>query len=330
MYYDIQKVLSYNAYFYFLLGERGVGKTYSTIKFVVNRFIKKNEQFIYLRRYKTEVDECKKTFFNKIQDEFPDHLLITKGHNFYCDDHKCGYIFPLSTSNILKSVNFDKVTTIIFDEFIIDKGTYHYLQNEVETFLEFVETVFRLRENVRVIFLANAITQVNPYFLYFDIKLPYNKTIKTFKDGLILLEIMKNLEYREVKKKSKLGRLTAGTNYSNYAIDNQFLRDNNTFIEKKGQDARFNFYFTYKGETFGVWNDYNAGKMYISSNYDKTSAFSFSTTMENHQPNMMFMKNARSYTCWKMLIEMYKYGALYFENQKIKTLSEELIKQILC
>ena len=50
-----------------------------------------------------------------------------------------GYALALSTSNILKSTSFDGVTTIIFDEFIIDKGCYHYLQNEVESMLEMVD-----------------------------------------------------------------------------------------------------------------------------------------------------------------------------------------------
>ena len=49
MYYDISHILTYNAYFNFLIGERGVGKTFSSKKFVINKFLKKGEQFIYLR-----------------------------------------------------------------------------------------------------------------------------------------------------------------------------------------------------------------------------------------------------------------------------------------
>lgn len=171
-----------------------------------------------------------------------------------------GYAIPLSTTTIFKSVNFEKVTTIIFDEFIIDKGTYHYLQNEVKILLEFVETVFRLRDNVRVFFLANAISSTNPYFLYFDLSLPYNNTIKTFKDGLILLEIMNNEEYRETKRKSKFGKLVENTKYGDYAIENKFLRDDKTFLEHKSQNAKFSFAFIYQNETFGIWADYKIRK----------------------------------------------------------------------
>ena len=54
MYYDYQKVLSYNALLSFIIGERGVGKTYGAKKFCIKNYINKNDEFVYLRRYKTE------------------------------------------------------------------------------------------------------------------------------------------------------------------------------------------------------------------------------------------------------------------------------------
>ena len=86
MFYDLSRVLSYNAYFNFLLGERGVGKTFSTKKFVINKFLKHNEQFIYLRRYKPEIKEAKDTYFNDIISKFPNHSFETKNYKFKIDD----------------------------------------------------------------------------------------------------------------------------------------------------------------------------------------------------------------------------------------------------
>ena len=40
MYYDLTKVLSYNAFLNFIIGERGTGKTYSVSKFVTKNTIK--------------------------------------------------------------------------------------------------------------------------------------------------------------------------------------------------------------------------------------------------------------------------------------------------
>lgn len=330
MFYDISKILTYNAYFNFLIGERGVGKTFSSKKFVINKFLRKNEQFIYLRRYKTETDKAKKSFFGDIAPIFPDHTFASKGDTLLIDNEIAGFSLSLSTANILKSVCFNNVSTIIFDEFIIDKGCYHYLSSEVTTFLEFCETVFRLRDNVRVIFLANAISQTNPYFLYFDIS-PANlkSDVKLYKDGLILFQLMRNNEYRNKKKSSKFGRLVANTDYSDYAIDNSFLRDNNNFISKKSGKCSFSFAFIYQDQTFGVWCNYDAGRMYISEDYDKNSPYVFTTTIQNHKPNTLLLKNARKYNCWSNLIKQFKIGNVYFESIKIKNIALDLFKIIL-
>ena len=41
MYYSYNKIISYHAFLNFLIGERGVGKTYGAVKFVTSQFIKK-------------------------------------------------------------------------------------------------------------------------------------------------------------------------------------------------------------------------------------------------------------------------------------------------
>ena len=212
MYYDYSKILSYNAFINFLIGERGVGKTYGASKFVIKQFINKGEEFVYIRRYKSELSKAVPEFFKSIiaNDEFPNHKLATKGNKFIIDDTVAGYSFSLSTAQSLKSTNFPKVKNIIFDEFIIEEGQNHYIKNEVENFLGMLESIARTKD-VRVFMLANAVTITNPYFIYFDITLPYNTDIKTYRDGLILVQYMYNEEYRKVKAQTKLGRLTANT-----------------------------------------------------------------------------------------------------------------------
>lgn len=64
--------------------------------------------------------------------------------------------------------------------------------------------------DIKVFMLSNpANVYTNPYFAYFNLSIPYNTDIKTFKDGLILLQYMKNEEYRNAKKQTKFGRLVA-------------------------------------------------------------------------------------------------------------------------
>jgi hypothetical protein len=47
-----------------------------------------------------------------------------------CDDETFGYAKRLTEAQDLKSATFSKVTTIIFDEYAIEKNKRYYLPNE--------------------------------------------------------------------------------------------------------------------------------------------------------------------------------------------------------
>ena len=326
IYFTLQKILSYNALINIILGERGVGKSYDAKKFVAKRFLNKDEQFVYLRRYKTELKEAMKNnnfwqqILNKDDNEMKDlmnkHKFSNDKNTMFIDGKICGYAIPLSVANILKSSTYDKVTTIIFDEFIIDKGNYHYLQNEVIQFLDVIETVARLR-NIRVIMLGNAISITNPYFTFFNLSLPYNTDIKTFKDGLIAVQYVKNLKYREVKKQTRFGKLIADTEYGKYAIDNEFLRDSKSFIKKKTNGSKFYFILCINGKNYGVWSNYNEGVIYVSNNYDPNCPVIFSINPDDHNENTLLIR-CRTSPFFKSIIEHYRVARLCFENQQIK------------
>lgn len=329
MFWDISKTLSHNCLFNFITGSRGSGKTYGAKKFVINRFIKYEEQFIYLRRYKTEFDKGKNDkFFDALirQDEFPNHDLQVKSLNYLCNDKIMGSAMALSTAKIEKSQEFPNVKWIIFDEFLIENGVYHYLPNEVMCFLDFYETIARMRD-VRVLFLSNAITQTNPYYLFFDIQLPYNSNF--FKRGDILLEMVNNQKYIDAKKNTRFGKIISNTKYGDYAIDNKFLNDTNTFVMKKTKNSTYFFGFIYKGEMFGVWRDYSEGKVFVSKDYDNSSKMIYSITLADHQPNTMLLKGYRKSIIFKNFIEYYKQGLVYFENINIKNIVYDVIKMTL-
>ena len=130
VFYDYTKLLSYNALLNFIIGERGVGKSYGAKKFVANRFIKKKKQFVYLRRYKTELKEAmmkngNPIFFEQIKNDkcFSNHVLTNKKDTMYIDGELCGYAMPLSVANILKSSSYEDVDTIILMSFLSIKVT---------------------------------------------------------------------------------------------------------------------------------------------------------------------------------------------------------------
>lgn len=317
MFYSFDKIQTYNSILKFIIGERGVGKTYGAKKMVAKRFIKNGSEFVYVRRYKTELKSATKNFWQQIANdpEVKEHKFKSTDKTFFIDGKPCGYAIALSTANILKSSTFDNVKTIIFDEFIIDKGAYHYLQNEVTQMLDLIETIGRLRD-IEVYFLGNAITISNPYFNYFDLSLPYNSEFKTFNNGLIVVNYIKNLEYRETKKQSKFGQLIQNTEYGKYAIDNEFLRDNKNFIKKKTGNCSYYMTLVYNNVTYGIWqNDIN--ELIVSLDFNKTSLTKFTLSNENHNDSTKLI--GLNNILFKNLIAYYRNGYLFFESQKIKS-----------
>ena len=139
---------------------------------------------------------------------------------------------------------------------------------------------------------------------------------------------MKNIEKKKQKHVSVDQSL--GTSYEKYAIQNQDTHLNKNFIEHKEGSAKFSFAFIYNNETFGVWFDYSHGKVFVSNNYLKDTPYIFATTLKDHSENTMFLNSARKYGCWRTFIENYQLGNVRFENQKIKNITTELIKKLLC
>lgn len=328
-YYNYDRIISYNALLNIIVGPRGIGKSFGATDFVTKQFIKKGDEFVYLRRYKTELSKSAKNFFSALikEEKYTDHQLSTKGLNLMVDDKIAGYGMTLSTAQQLKSSNFPKVKTIIFDEFLIEPGQGHYIKNEVFSFLGLIETIARTRD-IRVFMLGNSVTELNPYFLFFDISIPYNNDIKLYKDGMILLQYVSGTEFQHAKKETRFGKLVAGTDYENYAIDNKFIDESKMFIEHKTGNSKFSFSFIYKGSKYGIWIDYNIGKMYVSNDYID-NGLCFATTTEDHKPNTMLYSIAKKYNCWNSFIQNYKLGNVYFENMKIKNVSKEVLKNII-
>ena len=329
MYLDFTRILSYNALLNIIIASRGVGKTFGATDFVTSQFLKKKYEFVYIRRYKSELQKSIANFWSAMitNGKYKEHSLSRKGMNLLIDDCVAGYGLTLSTAQQLKSSNFPNVKYIIFDEFIIEDGQGHYLKNEVDIFLGLIETISRLRD-VKVILLGNSANLVNPYFLFFDLHLPYKNEIITFKDGLIALQYASSNEYMKVKKESRFGKLVENTTYEEYAIENKFVNINNDFIEKKDKDSKFSFSFIYKDFRFGVWVNWLSGKMYISTDYLENGIV-FACTSNDHKPNTMLLSIAKKYNCWNNFINNYKLGNVYFENIKIKNICHEFVKLIV-
>lgn len=337
IFYNPERIISYNALLNIIIGERGVGKTYGFKKFIVNRFLNKHKQFAYIRRYDTDLEASvgntnDNKFFEQIRKEFPDsEFKISKSkkvRKLYIDNKLCGYALPLSAADSLKSSSYENVDTIIYDEFMLKEGSsQHYLRNEPEIILDLIETIGRLRD-IRIYCLGNAISSTCPLMAYFDLTLPYNTDIKTFKDGTIAVEYIKNEKYREVKKASRFGKLIDGTKYGKYAIDNEFLTDSKAFIKKKDKFAKFYFILYVNGRQYGIWRDFTNGYIYVSNDIDPNCPIKFAIHEEDHNESTVFAK-VRSNFWFKQIINHYRVARLCFENQTVKNMFMQELNKYL-
>ncbi len=323
MFWDITKSLSYNCLFNFIVGDRGVGKTFGCKKYVIDKYLKTGAQFVYVRRTKRELKGIR-TFFADISSNYENNFQVVND-GFKIDKKQAGYYLNLSTAQQQKSVAYPNVETIIFDEFIINDGYVHYLPSEVLSFLELYSTIARLRD-VKVYFLSNALTTSNPYFTYFNIELPYQKKISAKND--ILIEIATNKEYVNTAKNTRFGKLVANTEYGEYAYGSKFLLDNNNFIAKKPYTCKYYFTLYYKEFSFGVWFNSSEASLYVSKDIDPNYKEKYSVTLDSHNMETIFIDN-KSIPVINDLIKHFKNGKLYFDDIKIKNIFMQALKRIL-
>lgn len=326
-FYNFDRLNSYNGCFNFVLSPRGNGKSYGAKERGIKRFLKYGEQFIYVRRYKTELSK-RALYFDDIRDKFPQHKFEVKGSEMLIDGKVAGYFIALSTSQKEKSTAYPRVTTIIFDEFIVDKGYISYLPNEVDIFLDLFETVARKRDNVRAYFLANNVSIVNPYFIFFDVVPKKDERFTLAKDGLLVVEMFTDSEFIEEKKNTRFGRLIKGTKYADYSIENKSLRDSDTFIEKIAlKNCKPICSITLNQQTVQVWISYKDGLFYCNDKVVETVE-NFTMRASDHNNNSLLNGKILSFNMFREMIRYFQLGKVRFSDQNIKQLMYNIFNEL--
>ena len=325
MWYDKQQLLSHNKIMNMVLSNRGGGKTYNMTTWGIDDYKKNKRQTVWVRRYQTEIDEMLMNgkFFDAVRERYPEDELKIEGNTGLINGEVAFYFIALSTSRQLKSNNYPFVNKIIFDEFIIDKGRITYLKNEVEVFLDVYETVARTRDNVRAVLLANSVTVVNPYFLFWNIKPDINKRFTV--QGQVCIELFTDSDFVEMKKKSRFGQLINGTRYGDYAIDNKFLLDNDTFIMQKTPKSEFLLGMKYNGIMYGFWVDYHEGFIFVNRQYDPSSYSLYCLTKDDHDMNLLLIKSLSDSKRVQRIVFAFRNGLLRFSDMQVKNQFYEFI-----
>ena len=355
-YWDIDRTLTHNALFYVIVGNRSAGKSYGCKKRAITNFIKKGEQFAYVRRYTDDLKDSLPNFFKDIvkNNEFPDYEFKVDGTKLYCrlkteedtkvtwkEEDVCGYGLILSTADNKKSISYPSVTMIIYDEFMLDKesSSQRYLRNEPKTLLNLYETVARPgTEHPRCVLfmLSNSVSINNPFFLFWDLKMPSmdkpdgnGKYIWHHPTRPMIVENAVKQEMVDAKMQNEFYGIIKGTGYDDFAIHNEFVNDDETFVEKRSSTAKFYFTFIYKNRKYGVWVDVLQGLMWVSEAVDPSYPITYSITMKDHRPNTLFLKNRNHAIHFNKFIQAYKDGCVRFESILIKSICYEILKMTM-
>lgn len=335
-------LMTRNAMWMYAIGGRGVGKTYEMKVKGVRRFLSKGKQFIYMRRYETEFAD-REQLFDDIADVFPDHEIRVHGMraqvrpaydevdeqgNPEKNPHPwrtCCYLVALSTTVGKKSVPYPNVDLIVFDEFIIDRGFIHYIPNEVRIFLEFYNTVDRFTDRVRVMFLANAISIVNPYFVYFRITPRIGQRFCSAMKGFHCCEMIESTAYAERVTSTRFGSMIAETEYYDYAVGNRFTLDESPFMEAKSAEARYQFSVVFDGVTLGMWRDFKRNLWYVTQK-TPSDARPYVLTRADQTPDMLMVE--RSSGLLKGMKRMYMTGQVRFDTPQVKATWDNVMRYL--
>lgn len=190
-YYTLDNILTNEAIYYVIVGERSNGKTTAVLTHILENFFENGERGAIIRRWKKETVYSKaSTMFNGIVDR--DLVYEMSGGKYDSIKYRSGgfylvsnydddgnitepnispepfcYLFSLTEVGDYKSTSYPGVTTIVYDEFIPLRNDYH--QNEVSLFLNMVSTIVREKAVAKVFLVANTVTWNSPYFKAFGI-----------------------------------------------------------------------------------------------------------------------------------------------------------------
>lgn len=182
-YYSLDSILSKNAQYNIIFGERSNGKTYAALKYMLERYCKHGEQGAIIRRWKEDFRGKRGAVMfdalvsNGVVSQLTGGKYTTvysySGRWYLANPDPKGSTRPISAPEPFcfgfalsdvehdKSTAYPKVKNIVFDEFLTRQ---YYLPDEFVTFMNVLSTIIRQRDDVRIFMLGNTVNQYCPYF----------------------------------------------------------------------------------------------------------------------------------------------------------------------
>lgn len=272
---DWDYIMNQPASFISVVGARGVGKTYGAFK----KLLTEKKKFIYLRRLKSQLDQCGKLEgnpFKKLNDDLEMDIkpYQSGGIITFRETDKTGPVaavgVALSVVANIRGIDFSDYDYIIFDEFISSIGE-RPIKNEFAAFLNFYETVNRNRElegktPVKCIMLGNANTLINPYFSAWHFMktavrmIAGGQMVWRSADNTRMVILLLSSPISEKKKDTALYQ-NADSDFLQMALDNSFRTDETNI---RSEPLSEYIHIVSIGE-LGIYRHKSERKYYVSS-----------------------------------------------------------------
>lgn len=290
---DIERAKANDCPFLFIWGGRGKGKTYPTLKYVIEECVR----FVFVKRTETDIqlllsgkgDADINPFMQLNKDMgweiHPFKFAKGFGGFWNCEkDEKgdfhpvgemLGYILPLSTVAKVKGFSID-ADVVIYDEFIPQIGE-RINKGEGDSYFNLLESVGRNREllgkpPLLSICLANATLLNNPVFQTAKLVNDVERMIKRGKDihiikhrGVYLHRLPDDDEFTQKKAQTALYKMMSGTKFSRMALENEFAYEDFGLIgfkDLRGYTPILNI--KHDDLLLGVWQHKSTGELYFS------------------------------------------------------------------
>lgn len=248
-YLDMGAVISAPYPFIVVISARGGGKTYGTLKYLVENDLR----FLYLRRSKTVLDlvtDPRYQPFKRLNEDL--QLQITpesggKGLPVFRDrlaegEPVIGYAAALSTIANVRGWDASDVDVVVWDEFIPEPTERVYF-NGFTAFANALETIGRNRElegraPLKVVLLSNSNLiygdVVEGLHIGDELLTMQEKGIEILEHSKDLLLVMPKLEaYAAAKADTALYRLTEGSSFEAVALQNAFPVEDRSQIKRR-------------------------------------------------------------------------------------------------
>lgn len=246
-YLDFRSVRDRGYPFNLIIGGRGAGKTYGALRSCVED----GKRFIFMRRKQIQLDIINKPEFSPIRPICRDAGLqitmrsVAKGLSAFVPyeldadgservtGEPYGYTCALSTVANLRGFDASDVDILIYDEFIPEKSE-RPLAHEADALFNCYETLNRNREltgaqPLQLFCLANANDQTSPVLEHLRLIRRIDRMTRVGnelytdpKRGLLLL-LLRDSPISAAKADTALYRLTAGSDYAEMALSNNFV-----------------------------------------------------------------------------------------------------------